>query len=69
MALNINVLGNILEFLGRVELKGVEAFAFVEAYSAVQGEREAQKKGPGLPFDLGNQFLDSLPVGDGPKEA
>lgn len=38
MGLNANVLNNSLEFLRRVELKGLEAFAFVEAYTALQNE-------------------------------
>lgn len=38
MTLNVNVLGNTLDFLRRVDLKGLEAFAFVEAYTAIQNE-------------------------------
>lgn len=38
MGLNANVLNNTLEFLRRVETKGLEAFAFVEAYTAIQNE-------------------------------
>jgi hypothetical protein len=38
MTLNLNVLNNIREFLKRVKVEGLEAFALVEAYSAVQQE-------------------------------
>lgn len=38
MGLNAEVLKNILGFLGRVDMKGMEAFPFVAAYTAVQNE-------------------------------
>ncbi len=38
MGLNVEVLKNILGFLGRVDMKGMEAFPFVAAYTAVQNE-------------------------------
>jgi hypothetical protein len=38
MTLNLNVLNNVREFLKRVKVEGLEAFALVEAYSAVQQE-------------------------------
>lgn len=38
MGLNTNVLNNTLDFMRRVEMKGLEAFAFVEAYTALQNE-------------------------------
>lgn len=47
MGLNANVLNNTLEFLRRVEVKGLEAFAFVEAYTALQNEH-AMVSNPGM---------------------
>ena len=38
MAISVNVLGNLLKFLQRVKVDGMEAFAFVEAYTSVQNE-------------------------------
>lgn len=38
MGLNAQVLNNTLEFLQRSEMKGLEAFAFVSAYTAIQNE-------------------------------
>ena len=38
MTLSPNVLNNTLEFLRRVEMKGLEAFGFVEAYTALQND-------------------------------
>lgn len=38
MALNASILNNTMEFLRRVDVKGLEAFAFVEAYTAIQNE-------------------------------
>jgi hypothetical protein len=38
MGLNAEVLGNTLEFLRRVDMKGLEAFGFVSAYTAIQNE-------------------------------
>lgn len=46
MTLAANVVNNTLEFLKRVDMKGLEAFAFVEAYTAIQKE----VTGPGVPF-------------------
>lgn len=40
MALNEQVLNNTLEFLRRVDMKGLEAFAFVQAYTALQNEHQ-----------------------------
>lgn len=38
MGLNAEVLNNTLEFLRRSEMKGLEAFAYVSAYTAIQNE-------------------------------
>lgn len=38
MTLAANVLTNIQQFLQRVRVEGLESFAFVEAYTAIQQE-------------------------------
>lgn len=38
MTFSVNVLNNLREFLQRVEVKGLESFAFVEVFTAVQNE-------------------------------
>jgi len=42
-----HIAGNLLEFLRRVESKGMEAVAWVEAYQFVQKHAPPQ---PGVPF-------------------
>lgn len=46
-----HVANNILEFMKRVDMKGVEAFAFCEAYSTVQ-----QHVNQGIPTAVGVPF-------------
>jgi hypothetical protein len=47
-----NIASNILEFLRRVELKGMEAIAWGEAYSFMQQHvpQQPQSQPPGVPF-------------------
>jgi hypothetical protein len=45
-----NIASNILEFLRRVELKGMEAIAWGEAYSFMQQHVPQQPQSPGVPF-------------------
>jgi len=44
-----HIAGNLLEFLRRVESKGMEAVAWVEAYQFVQ-QHVPQQQQPGVPF-------------------
>jgi hypothetical protein len=44
-----HIAGNLLEFLRRVESKGMEAIAWVEAYQHVQQFVPQQQ--PGIPFN------------------
>lgn len=43
-----HIAGNIMEFLRRVKSEGMEAIAWVEAYSFVQ--QHAPQQQPGVPF-------------------
>lgn len=45
-----HVAANILEMLKRVELKGLEAYAFVEACTFLQRFAGPPPSGPGVPF-------------------
>jgi hypothetical protein len=45
-----HVAANIMEFLKRVETKGLEAFALVEAYTHLQRFAAPPPTGPGVPF-------------------
>jgi hypothetical protein len=45
-----HVAANILEFLKRVELKGMEAIAWGEAFSHMQQYVTAPQQQPGVPF-------------------
>ena len=46
-----HVANNVMEFLKRVELKGLEAFAFCEAYSTLQQHANGFASGvTGVPF-------------------
>lgn len=45
-----HVASNLLEFLRRVKSEGMEAIAWVEAYSFVQQHAPQQAPQPGVPF-------------------
>jgi hypothetical protein len=39
MTLSLNVLNNLMEFMKRVQVTGLEAFAFAQAYTELQQEQ------------------------------
>jgi hypothetical protein len=47
MTIKVSVLNNIREFLQRVDMKGMEAFAYAEAFTAIQNEIALQQS-PGI---------------------
>lgn len=64
MGLNANVLNNTLDFLRRVDMKGLEAFAFVEAYVAIQNEHAMASNPPPAPLPVAPP-VDNAHVADG----